>query len=293
VEIRHLKYFIAVAEELSFSRTAEKLHISQPPLSTQIKQLESELGVTLFHRDNKSISLSPQGLFFYQEAKKIVIQFDRLIYQTKNLHSSKKNITIGYVLPALINFLDALIEKLLMTYPEYNFQMKEYSSIKDFSALLQNRELDIAFLYPPILNPNVDFKVIYKEEVMAVLPENHHLAKRELIDMADLANEPIIAHPKEIAPELYDRLISACLEAGFYPNIVREATPQQARVRLSASGLGICFASKSIQRLNTPGAVFKSLITKYRADVPIALAWRKEDKYDLIDYIIDWCKINI
>ncbi len=293
MELRHLKYFIAIAEELSFSRAAEKLNISQPPLSTQIKQLEDELGVGLIIREGKSISLSPQGRFFLQEAKKIINQTQRLIHQTKNFHADKKNLSVGYVLPAFMSFLEGLIESVLVNHPEFNPQLKEYSSVKDFAALLLNRELDVAFIYPPILNSAIDFQVVYKEEVMVVLPEKHRLKNQELIDLADLAEDNIIAHPQEIAPELYGRLISSCLEAGFHPKIVREATPQQVRVRLTGTGVGICFASKSIQRLNTPGVIFKSMIPEYRMEVPIALAWRKEDKSEVVQFMLDWCKRNL
>lgn len=293
MELRHLKYFITVVEELSFSKAAKKLNISQPPLSKQIKQLEDELGTELILRIGNSIAISSQGQFFYQEAKKIISQTERLVHQLKNQHQEKKSLVIGYVLPAFMMFMEPLIEHLVFKYPNYYPQMKEYSSIKDFTTLLLNKELDIAFVYPPIRHSTLDFKVIYKEEIMVVLPENHPLKEQEMVKLEDLEKDPIITHPKEIAPELYDRLVLACLEAGFYPNIVREATPQQVRVQLVGAGLGICFASKSIQKLKTPGVVFKSMEPKFRAEVPIALAWHKESDDTVIKSILDWCKNNL
>ena len=234
MELRQLKYFVAVAEELNFRRAAEKLYMQQPPLSRQIRQLETELGVELFYRTKRSVALTEAGKAFLDEAKLTLVQAQRAINAVK----TKSSLTIGFSICAFDSILPELIQEYRRQYPETEVNLTEMSKEKQIAALL-NHQIDLGFCYAPISQPELEFTTILSEPLVVVLPFNHFLAEREQIELRSLQNESFILCPREIKPDVRQQIEQLCLEAGFELKTAREASLPEVQLRLVESGMGI------------------------------------------------------
>ena len=273
MEIRQLKYFLVLAEELNFSRAAEKLFISQPPLSKHIKALEDELGVQLFHRDTKGVRLTKEGELFFDEAKQIVHQTNQLTRKLKVAnHTYNETLNIGFVYTAMRLFLPNIIKAFEEKFPDVKLKLWEFSSIKDFQEKLLNYDLDLAFVFPPVVHEMIKSTVVHSEDIYMVIPKGHPLAEIERGSITQFQDEIILLQPREVAPEIFDLFVYKCeAELGFQPKIKTEATSQQARIDMVAAGMGITYVSGSLKNLYKEVAFIKPIdpeLTK----VSIALA---------------------
>ncbi|MDJ0703868.1 MAG: LysR substrate-binding domain-containing protein [Leptolyngbyaceae cyanobacterium MO_188.B28] len=262
MELRHLRYFVAVAEELHFGRAAERLHMAQQPLSRQIRNLELELGVSLFHRTKRTVRLTEAGKAFWEEAKKTLTQAEKAIVVAQRVGRGEAgHLQIGFTGPVLNSILPTIIRQFQDRFPDIHLQLKRLSTDEQVNAL-RDEEIQIGLLHPPIDAPFLTQEVIYQEPLIAAIPDIHPLAKQapKQISVKDLASEPFILFPRRVGPILYDAIISFCQHAGFSPMVIQEAFPQQTILGLVASGLGVSLIHASVERIQQQGVVTKSLI---------------------------------
>jgi DNA-binding transcriptional LysR family regulator len=239
MELRHLKYFLAVAEELHFSKAAEKLFIVQPALSRQIKELEGELGILLFKRTKRVVSLTEAGKFYYSEAKNIFLSLEQMKRKAKEIETgSIGKIKIGYVGSAMQSVLPKLILRLQKEYPGLHFELYEVTA-KNQIEMLKTGKIDIGFLRIPGDDKELVFETIYTESYSLVLPFKHKKNVKNFKGLHEFASENFIIQPRNTGERYFDNIISLCNSAGFSPIITHESLNEDATIRLVENNLGI------------------------------------------------------
>jgi DNA-binding transcriptional LysR family regulator len=285
MELRQLKYFVAVAEELNFRRAAEKLYMQQPSLSRQIRQLETELRVELFHRTKRSVSLTEAGQAFLDEARLTLAQAQRAVNAVQKAQTTSK-LTIGFSLCAFDRVVSELIQKFRQQYPETQVDLSEMSKERQIQALLSN-QIDLGFCYAPINQPKLESLTILSEPLAVVLPLDHPLAEQEQIELRSLAAESLILCPKDIKPDVHAQILQLCAQAGFQPKIIREATPAEVKLRLVESGMGISLVAANSEARHNANVVYRSLVDPVPM-LKIAAVWhQKQQSPALSEFIND------
>jgi DNA-binding transcriptional LysR family regulator len=274
MELRHLRYFVIVAEELHFGRAADRLQLSQPALSKQIVSLEQELGVQLLTRTKRTVQLTPAGQAFFEQAQQLLRQAEAAIQLTQRCDRGEiGELTIGFTETAVHTILPQLVREFRQNYPTVEVNLLGLATEAQVAALNQNK-IDLAFLHPPIDARGIELHPILTETFLAVLPQQHPLLQYDRIPLKAFANEPLIIHPRTEGPILYDGFVQVCQEAGFQPKIVKESLSLQTRVCLVATGMGITFVSSQLQFL-----VGHNVVCRPLEDCPIhlkfAAAWRQ------------------
>lgn len=261
MELRHLRYFAVVAEELSFSRAATRLHISQPALSRQIKHLEDELGVLLLFRQSDGLRLTEAGHFFLEQAKEI-LQRSQIAIQSLQLHYSHidQPLVIGYIPTILQSFLGKTLHQFGLAYPEIVIRLQEMPPADQVNALRKGA-IDIAFMGNPPDELDHEFNVqcIRQVRIAALLPDIHPLAKRDSINLAELATEPFIGMSEETFPGRNDRIRDTCHCAGFVPKLHVFADSHASMIALVAAGRGVAVMPNEAATLPHPQVVFMPL----------------------------------
>jgi DNA-binding transcriptional LysR family regulator len=276
MELRHLRYFRMVATELHFGKAAEKLHIAQPPLSKQIQQLEIELGFELFTRTKRSVALTPAGAVFLVEVEGIFKNLDRAIdIGRKTSRGELGQISIGFVGSATYNILPVMLQQFRDLYPHVQIELHELTTDRQLIWLREGK-IDLGLIRPPIIDSDVTVEIVFEEPLIVALPVNHQLADVELIDLSLLATEPFILFPRQLAPGLYDPIITICRAAGFSPMVVQECIQIQTIISLVSANMGVSIVPKSTQDIQRQGVIYKPILD----DTPvasIALIWRTND----------------
>jgi DNA-binding transcriptional LysR family regulator len=276
VELRHLHYFRTVAEELHFGRAAERLHIAQPPLSQQIRQLEQEIEFQLFFRNNRNVALTPAGAAFLAEVNRIFQQLDRAIeIGKKTSRGELGQIAIGFVGSATYNILPIVLREFRDRYPQVHIDLHELTTDLQLTWL-QADKIDVGLIRPPIKASNLLWETVFSESLVVVLPATHCLANTTAIDLQSIANDPFILFPPSLAPGLYQQIIALCETAGFTPQIVQEGIQMQTIISLVSAAMGVSILPASIQQVQRQGVVYKPLQTG-SPQVSIAIAWRSSD----------------
>ncbi|OJJ17601.1 hypothetical protein BKI52_27455 [marine bacterium AO1-C] len=276
MELKHIEYFLALAEELNFSRAAQRLHISQPPLSRHIKALEDELKTKLFYRDTHSVKLTKEGHLFYEKALTLSKQVQGVADKVKSAKKvSVTQLNISFVFPALMMFLPDLLASFRKTHPHIQVDMKELYDTAEVQRKIQKQTLDAAFLHNVLPQTKAISRYrVASEDVQLVIPIDHPLAKREQVLHQDLKDERIIFFSRELSPTLYDLFLYECYEAGrFRPNITMELTPAHARIAMVSQGLGVTFAPPSLEKMFRGKVLFKKIARTKPVVLPIDLAW--------------------
>lgn len=241
MDLRHLRYFLAVAEELNFRRAAERLGIAQPPLSSQIHDLERELGVKLFRRIPKGAELTEAGVAFLAEVPAIFERVDRAVRMAQRGGRGEiGRLRVGYTGSASFNeIVPQSLKAFRRAFPEVELQLEELNSIHLLDRLIHQR-LDAVFIRPGKEPPaNVSTLPLPTESMMVVVPAEHHLAGRYAIELSELAQEPFVLFSRTLGPALYDEVIDACRLAGFKPEIVQVAPQITSIANLVAVELGV------------------------------------------------------
>lgn len=283
MELRHLRYFVTVAEELNFRRAAERLHMQQPPLSRQIRQLEVEMGVDLLLRSKRGVALTASGQAFLEEARSVLAQTEKAI-QLAQRATTPKRITIGFSMCAFDRLLPQVVQAFRLACPNVEVTLTEMITPNQVEALLKG-EISVGFLHLPINAPELITKVILSDVLVVALPETHALAKQSSISLKSLANEPLVICPKAVKPEFYDQLTQLCQAAGFEPNIVQEVTPPEAAIAFVEAGTGISLVASHYQTKQNTGVVYLPL----EEPVPplsIAIAWHRHNHSEVLDQFL-------
>jgi DNA-binding transcriptional LysR family regulator len=277
MELRHLRYFAAVAEELHFGRAARKLHISQPPLSMQIRALEAELGVKLLNRTRRHVSLTRAGAIFLQDARQILERSEQAVLTVRRAERGEiGELAVGFISVADYNLLPLVLREFRRQFPLVTLSLKELTTDAQIADLANSR-IDVGFLLPPVNDAAIESVPVLREPLIVALPERHPMARRRgAIPLASLADAPFIITPRQMAPGLYDDIVSVCHAAGFSPQIAQEAIQMQTVVSLVSAEMGVALIPRSLQNLQRTGVVYKSL-KDISPMSEIHLAWRRND----------------
>jgi DNA-binding transcriptional LysR family regulator len=275
MELRHLRYFCAVAEERSFTLAARRLHISQSGVSGQVRDLEQELGVALFRRNQRSVSLTPEGSAFLSEARDILDRADRAVEMvaqaTKGCCGRLK---IGLCGPATAPFLPRLIREFRRRLPGISLSLRDLDPAHQPGALVSG-EIDIGFTrgIPAALRGTLASEVFFHESLVAALPKGHRLENSSAISLKDLATDRFVLYARENAPELSDAILSLCKRARFSPNIVDTPSLWQSVLTMIEAGEGISIVPETVKHLQSRDVVFRPLRDR-GCTVEVVLAWR-------------------
>lgn len=279
MELRHLEAFAAVADELHFGRAAKRLQLSQPPLSQRIQQLERELGVELFARTSRRVSLTHAGRLLLQEAERVLAQTAHLAEVAELARQGLTGaIRVGYVGSSLLGPLPALLRSFRSAAPEVRVRLTEGLS-PELADDLATGQLDIVFAQP-VTDERIRSVVIDVEPIFAVLPSDHRLAGEQALDLAALARDPFVLFPRALGPGYMDVVLTACRQAGFTPDVVRDASAIYSIVGLVAAGQGVSLVPKSVSGLQLPGVVFRPVITDLEFE--LSMAWRPSGESDAV-----------
>lgn len=249
MELRHLKYFLAVAEELNFTKAAEKLYISQPPLSRQIKELEVEIKARLFERNNKRVELTEAGKYFEGEVKTLFQSLERACMKTRKISESiSGEFRIGYISSTFSTTISELVQYLTKQYPYVHVKLFEVSTAKQILALEEGK-LDLGILRAPIHSPNIETKSWFRDGYSLVFNREKTELKSER-DMGKLADETFVFFNQEYAPHYYNSLLEICAQYGFSPNVVHESNNISSIIQLVRNGLGISIVPTSLSKIH-------------------------------------------
>lgn len=289
MELRHLKYFIAVAEELGFRRAAERLHMEQPSLSRQIRQLEEDLGVELLQRSKQGVSLTAAGTAFLDEARLTLVQAERSAQVAKQFNGGQlQKLVIGFSICVFDRLLSQMIQTFRELSPEVAIELKEMHTMPQIQALLAG-EIDVGFVYLPVHQPDILTQIVLRESLLVVLPPAHPLASLPAIPLALLADERFIICPRSVKPDFYDLIMALCQQAGFQPKIVQEATPPEVAVRFVEANAGISLAVAGSERRHNAGVVYRA-IADSATYLDIAVAWHRERSAEIVNQFLDVTK---
>jgi DNA-binding transcriptional LysR family regulator len=273
-ELWQLRYFVAVAERLHFGRAAEALNISQPPLSRAIRGLEERLGVALFARSRRRVELTVEGGRLLEEARRTIAQLERAVLELRSMASGEQGrLRIGFVSLADYGVLPGLLKAFKTARPGVTLALREMLSPEQAVALAAG-ELEFGLLLPPVAGAaRLDHLVVQRERFVAALPARHRLARAPgKLAVSELAGEPLVMVPREIAPGLYDIVTGLAARAGISFNVAQEAIQMQTVVSLVSSGLGAAIVPASVANLGRRGVAYRELADRHpRLD--LWLAW--------------------
>ena len=289
VEFRLLRSFVALAEELHFGRAARRLHISQPPLSRQIAQLEAELGVSLFERTKRRVELTAAGRVLYERSRANLASIEHSLKEAVSVSRGEAGrLTMGLVGSAAYAILPQILSAFRANHPSVEFKFHAMTTTQQINALLGKR-IDIGLVRTPLRNDGIDVHDLTEESLMVALHASHPLAAQPVISMAMLAGEPLLISPREDAVGYYDEVISLCNAAGFTPRIACEAQPFSTLIGLVAAGLGLAIIPDALKHVILKQVIYRPLNTVVRK-TGFALAVRSSDKTPMVTGFIEIAK---
>ncbi len=260
MDVRHLKYFLALAEELNFSRAANRLHMSQPPLTRQIQQLEKELGTPLFLRTSKGVTLTQAGQSLMGDAEIILAQLRRAKEQTQKIGRGELGkIDIGVFGSAMLNIVPRLLLDYRNLFPGVHITIYNMSRQHQIEALREQR-IHIGFNRIIPAEADITVETVLNERLVVALYQEHPLASLSAIPIHDLVGQPIILYPRTPRSGLHDLVIHLIRNEGAEANVVQEVEDLVSSVALVSAGLGLCVAPESAVSLKLPGVVYRPLI---------------------------------
>ncbi|OJH42700.1 LysR family transcriptional regulator [Cystobacter ferrugineus] len=268
MELRHVRYFLAVAEEENFTRAAVRVGIGQPPLSQQIRALERELGTPLFRRLPHGAQLTEAGEAFLPEARAMLAQAERAVRAAQRAARGEVGqLRVGFTgSAAFCPLVPAVVRAFRRAHPEVEFSLEE-ANTTTLLERLAGEELDAAFIRPGRANPQgVRVYSLLEEPMWAVLPSSHPLAQAGAVALAALAREPFVLFPRSAGASLFDEVLSACQRAGFEPNLVQEVSQLASVGNLVAAELGVSVVPASMAQVRVPGVEYLPLV----GDAPVA-----------------------
>jgi DNA-binding transcriptional LysR family regulator len=278
VELRHLRSFVAVAEELHFGRAAERLYILQPALSKQISALERELGVRLFERTRREVVLTDAGRTLLADARRLLAQADGAA--ARALRAGRGDVGVlamGFIAPALYDLLPRVLRAFRTEFPDVRLELSEVHNHEGLEAVA-SRRLHLAFLRLPVPErAGLRVATAAEEPVVVALPADDPMASQDGFDLAELARRDIILIARGLEPELHDYYIAACMGAGFSPRVVHEVDRTHVAVGLVAGGLGIAFVPASARLVPHPGVAYRPLRSP-ALSVTFGAVWATDDQ---------------
>jgi DNA-binding transcriptional LysR family regulator len=287
VELRHLRYFIAVAEERHFGRAAERLHIAQPPLSQQIRRFEEVIGEPLLFRTTRSVQLAPAGEVLLERGREILAAVDSAVEDARRAARGEYGrLAIGFTGSCTYAMLPALAAALGKELPGVVLDLRGEMLTPAQVARLVDGTLDLGLLRPPVTERAISLEVLRSEPLLAVLPESHPLASSEAIPLELLEGEPFVTYPSHFRSVVHDAVEDACAAHGFKPTAAHEVAETSTLVSFVAAGLGVSLVPASVRNMTIEGAVYRPLV-RDTTRVELALAWRRDDDRPVLERALD------
>lgn len=292
MELRHLRYFIAVADELSFSRAAERLQMAQPPLSQQIQALETELGVRLFDRKSRPLQITQAGQVFLTEARVTLEKLAQAVTTTQLVHQGELGyLTIGFTSSMANGILPTIMRTFQQQYPHVKLVLCEKNCNVQIQGL-RDRDTDIAFVYQDyqsFQSHDLEASLVSQELLVVVVPEKHRLLNKSKISITDLANEEFVMPLSNVVSDLAEQIEYLFAEANLKPRVVQQALFMVTILGLVAGGLGISILPASVQNLQRQGVVYCPIREKTTTNQLIAV-WRRDDSSPILRQFLDITK---
>lgn len=277
MELRHLRYFVAVAEELHFGRAAERVHIAQPPLSQQIRRLEDELGVQLFDRTKRRVELTLAGRAFLGEARQTLARAEQAVRAAQQASRGEVGeLAVGFVGSATYLIVPLVLRTFRHRFPKVELLLEELSPAEQ-AERLRLGQIHVGFFRSVSDDEALTFEWILEERLVMALPKSHRLARQHRVELAKLAGDSFVLFPRAIGPGFYDLIVSQCRRAGFTPRVALEASSVQTIVGLVAAGMGVALVPASCQNFRRAGVIYKA-IREPGPTVKMAVAWRRDDR---------------
>jgi len=288
MELRHLRYFVAVAEELHFGRAAARLHIQQPPLSRQIQDLESELGFPLFERSRRRVELTPAGAALLGRTRQVFDALEVAIHDARSASEGDSGrLVVGYPSSLAYSGLTELLRAFRTRFPSVELSLRELPPGEQIDGLKAGN-LDVGFVRTSLDDPSLAADLVRREALMVVLPDDHRLATRRSIPLAALASEPFVLFPRARGPAFFDQLMALCGSAGFTPRIVQEA-PQLDIVSMVAAGFGVSIMPSSMRNFRRPGLAFRAIVGA--PQVELLIVWRHQNLSPALHKFVDLVRV--
>jgi len=288
VELRHIRYFIAVAEFLNFHKAAQRLHIAQPPLSRQIRQLEETLGVELFARDKRHVELTKAGHVFLEEARKLMVQAGHAVEAARHAQRGETGIIKVGIASGLGSVVSRIVFEFRKRQPDIEVECRDiFSNFQNVA--LSRREIDIGFLRPPLDYVGLDCELLYEEQFVVILPKTHRLARRRSLRMHDIAEEPLIVFDRNLSTGLYDKILGLYSRHGLTPRLIPHVEAhEEAGAIMVASGKAIFMGAGAIVNRSVAGIQLASVpLNEPEAKIEVYAAWRKDDASPLVRGFLD------
>jgi DNA-binding transcriptional LysR family regulator len=280
MELRHLRYFVAVAEELHFGRAAARLRIAQPPLSRQIRDLEREVGTPLFERVPRGVALTPAGRAFLPEARLTLAQAARAERTAERAARGEiGRLRVGFVEAATYSrVLPEVLGFFRMHLPNIGISLFEMDAHQQADAFRDGR-IDLGLLHsvPADADRLLHVEPVYVDPMIVAVPASHRLAGQSRLALAAFAAEPFVLFPRHGSPRLYDDIIASCRSAGFNPRVVQDATAWHTLVALVGAGVGAAFIPRSLTSFQRPGVVYRP-VRALAVGMEMSAVWRRGDK---------------
>lgn len=281
MELRHLRYFVAVAEQLHFRHAAEIMHVAQPALSQQIKQLEEEIGVTLFERSRHKVRLTSAGKAFYENVQSILKQADRAVTKARKVESGTAGtIRVGFVSTAAIRVLPAAMKKLQKQIPLAEVELNELAAGEQLDGLYRE-QLDVGFVHAKLSQDVFKTMVVARDRLIVAVPTSSKLAKCRRVDLKDLASWPAIMPAGHSSSGFYEQVRMAYQRAGVRPERVHNTRLLQTGLLLVAAGVGVSLVPESFQSIHVKGVVYKKLQVEPPLSELVAV-WRRDNTSPLL-----------
>ncbi len=289
MEIRQVKSFVAVANLLSFSQAARKLHLSQPALSAQVKALEAHLGVLLLERNRRTVKLTAAGKVLLDDAELLLQQIAEMELRVARISSGDLgHLRIGFVASATLELVPAITLAFRKRYPRVSLELKNMPTVQQLEALRAGT-IDAGFVRMPLIAQDLSIELVHREPFAMVLSRSHPLARKKDLAVKDLAREPFIAYGRRWAPDFYDHWTGICRRAGFTPTVIQETAEMATALALVAAGLGVAILPEGITKRSQ--RVFKAKTLKQeKAYSEIGIATRQDTETPLLRHLITTAK---
>ncbi len=259
MELRHLRYFVVLAEELHFGRASRRLAISQPPLSVAIRQLEDSVGAQLFERSSKAVRLTPAGQALQASAHSLLQAAQEAATEARQVaQGAAGRLRIGFVGSMLYRGLPQALGRFQAAHPAVRVTLTELNSAEQMTELLHDR-LDLGFAHTHRVPAELDCRLLVSEPFVACLPAGHALARKRAVAVGQLKDEPFVLFSRSASPDYHARILSVCADAGFYPEVRMQVRHWLAVVSLVSQGMGVALVPDAMRHCALPGAVFRPL----------------------------------
>ncbi|KKB62833.1 LysR family transcriptional regulator [Robbsia andropogonis] len=283
MELRHLRYFVAVATTQNFTRAAEMLNISQPPLSRQIQQIEEEIGARLFERGSRPVKLTEAGRFFLGQARRLLEQADDLPKLTRRAAHVESRLVIGFVGSTLYGAVPTVVRRFRVACPHTEVSLVEMSTVDQLKAL-HSGAIDVGFGRIRLDDVSVKRVVLRDERLLAALPDDHPLCGVGPLTLAQLARETLVVYPRRPRPSYADQVLSAFKDQGLEPEEIHEVQELQTALGFVAAGMGVALVPMSVERLRRDDVVYRSLADASVVS-PIIMSTRLADESEELEIL--------